>query len=150
MRLAVLLALFLAAACIRETPDVSQNDPSKSTTVAEPTPQETSTLNDPRMPQSDAPANSATGAALTQEVHLIEYDVRMPQTLPAGRIAFNIENGGKEQHGFAIEGMNVQSPVVYSGSTAAVEADLKPGTYTVYCPVKGHKEKGMSTTVTVK
>jgi len=36
------------------------------------------------------------------------------------------------------------------GDSASLEVNLKPGTYTVYCPVKDHKTRGMRTMVTVR
>ena len=87
-----------------------------------------------------------------QDVQLIEYAIRMPETMPAGTVVFNVANAGKEDHGFEIEGPGVETStqVLKRGDTAALEVNLKPGTYTAYCPVKGHKEKGMRRTVVVK
>ncbi len=111
-----------------------------------------SALNPVLPPNSDNPTKAPTAALPTQEVHLIEYQIHMPQTVPAGQIAFNIENGGKEDHAFEIEGNGVhqQSVVLKRGDTTALQTNLKPGTYTVYCPVDGHRSKGMETTVVVK
>jgi uncharacterized cupredoxin-like copper-binding protein len=146
--------ILLAAACTRETPDVSQNTPSQSTTMpsTESASTETSLPGTVASPESDEPASAPTAAAATMEVHLIEYQIHMPATLPAGRLAFNVENGGKEDHGFVIEGAGQQEKtnVLERGDTAALEVNLAPGTYTVYCPVDGHRGKGMETKVTVK
>ena len=153
-RAAVALALLLAAAaCYRETPDVSQNSPPQASTAggsAANTPPQSTTSANP--PEKDEPASAATPASPTQEVHLIEYAVHMPATLPAGRVAFNIENGGKETHAFEIEGNGVHQKTteVTRGSTTSLEVELKPGTYTVWCPVKDHAKKGMKTTITVQ
>jgi plastocyanin len=152
--LAAALVLF-ALACQRETPDVSQNDPSKSSTAAgspQEAPPQSGSVSPPLNQQKDEPAGAATPASPTQEVHLIEYMVHMPATLSAGRTGFNVENGGKEDHGFVIEGNGIheESVVLKTGGTASVTVDLKPGTYTVYCPVKDHAQKGMKTTVTVR
>ncbi|HEX6099013.1 MAG TPA: hypothetical protein VF432_22050 [Thermoanaerobaculia bacterium] len=157
MRIALAVALaLLAAACQRETPDVSQNTPSQSSTTTDATPQMTesnaSSMNPIIPPETDNPAARPTGASPTQEVHLIEYAIHMPDTLSAGRIAFNVENGGKENHAFEIEGNGVHSKTneLTRGNTASLEVDLKPGTYTIYCPVDGHRGKGMEKTVVVK
>lgn len=143
MRYGIALAavVVLLAACTRETPDVSQNSPSQSTTM--PPEQGAAT-------QTTVPASAA--ASPTQEVHLIEYQIHLPQSVPAGRVAFNVENGGKEDHAFEIEGNGIheKTQILSRGNTAALEVNLPPGTYTVYCPVKGHKEKGMKTTLVVK
>lgn len=150
MRTAALCLALAVIACQRETPDVSQSTPSQSSTTTDATP--TSTMN-PVIPQeADNPAARPTAAAPTQEVHLIEYAIHMPDTLPAGRVAFNVENGGKENHAFEIEGNGVHAKTseLTRGNTAALEVDLKPGTYTIYCPVNGHADKGMKKTLTVK
>ena len=150
----VYTTLVLLAACGRdETVRQVESTPSQSSTAAggpENSPPVATTGVTPI--ERDDPASSPTSASPTQEVHLIEYAIHMPATLPAGRIAFNVENGGKEDHGFEIEGNGIhqKTEVLKRGNTASLEVDLKPGTYTIYCPVKDHAQKGMKTTVTVK
>ena len=39
---------------------------------------------------------------------------------------------------------------VSPGKTASLTVTLKPGTYTFYCPVDGHKAAGMKGTLKVK
>ena len=156
MRTAVFLLslLFVLAACQRETPDVSQDAPSQSSNTTDTPPQmaESSTMNPVVPPETDNPAAVPRQALPTQEVHLMEYAIHMPDTLPAGRVAFNVENAGKETHAFEIEGNGIEEKTndLSRGNTTSLEVDLKPGTYTVYCPIKGHAEKGMKKTVTVK
>ena len=55
-------------------------------------------------------------------------------------------------HGIAFDGNGVDKagPTGGTGSTSTVSATLKPGTYTFYCPVPGHKAGGMKGTLTVK
>lgn len=71
----------------------------------------------------------------------------------AGTITLNMTNpasaGG--EHGVAIEGNGVdeEGRVVAPGATSTVTADLEPGTYTFYCPVPGHRQAGMTGTLTV-
>ena len=151
--IASLLVLVLLGACQRESSDVSQNDPSRSRTASG-APQNAppqSALNPAVPPEKDEAASAPTPASPTQEVHLIEYMVHMPATLTAGRVGFNVENGGKEDHAFEIEGNGVhqKTEVLKRGGTTSLTVDLKPGTYTVYCPVKDHAQKGMKTTITV-
>jgi uncharacterized cupredoxin-like copper-binding protein len=156
MRTAVLLlSLMILAACNDEGRDYAKGGPTKSSTTADTAPQmaePNSTMNPVVQPESDDPAGVAKAASPTQEVHLIEYAIHMPDTLPAGRVAFNVENGGKETHAFEIEGNGIEQKTneLTRGNTASLEVDLKPGTYTIYCPVAGHAEKGMKKTVTVK
>jgi plastocyanin len=55
-------------------------------------------------------------------------------------------------HGISIEGNGVDrdGPMVDAGKTSMVTAVLKKGTYTYYCPVPGHRQAGMTGTLTVK
>jgi uncharacterized cupredoxin-like copper-binding protein len=82
-------------------------------------------------------------------VELLEYQIHPPQTLRAGKQTLTLVNAGKEKHAFAIEGTTVKSAELSRGDSASLEVDLKPGTYTVYCPVDGHRGKGMTSTITV-
>ncbi|HEX6086395.1 MAG TPA: cupredoxin domain-containing protein [Thermoanaerobaculia bacterium] len=155
MRIAVLILALIPFACKSDSPgDLSQETPSQSSNDTSVNPQmaEPSTMNPTHAVDSHTPSNAPTPASPTQEVHLIEYAIHMPDTLPAGRIAFNIENGGKETHAFEIEGNGIEQKTneLTRGNTASLEVDLKPGTYTIYCPVDGHADKGMKKTVTVK
>jgi uncharacterized cupredoxin-like copper-binding protein len=63
----------------------------------------------------------------------------------------NPSSAGME-HGIAIEGNGVDSdgPSVAPGQISTVTATLKKGTYTYYCPVPGHKQAGMTGTLTVQ
>lgn len=155
MRTAVFLLVLLMVACSSDEPgDLSQKTPPQSSndTAVNPQMAEPSTMNPVHAVDADTPSNAPTPASPTQEVHLIEYAIHMPDTLPAGRVAFNVENGGKETHAFEIEGNGIEQKTneLTRGNTASLEVDLKPGTYTIYCPVDGHAGKGMKKTVTVK
>ncbi len=155
MRTAITIAAALFVfACQPGSTDQTANTPSQSSTMprTESGSTETSAMNPVLPPEQHDPASRPKAALPTQEVHLIEYQIHMPNALPAGRLAFNVENGGKEDHAFEIEGNGVhqQTTVLKRGDTTALEVTLAPGTYTVYCPVDGHKDKGMRTTVTVK
>ena len=128
MRRAVVVAtLMLAAACMREKADVSQNSPHEATVTSNP-------------PTQAAPEN---------DVQLLEYEIRMPDTLTAGVQRIRITNAGRERHGFAIEGMDIKANDIAAGDSSQVDINLKPGTYTVYCPMKGHRERGMQRLLTV-
>jgi hypothetical protein len=155
MRAAAFLLLILLVSCSSDEPgDLSQKTPSQSSndTATPPQMAEPSPMNPVNAPDTDTPSNAPRPASPTQEVHLIEYAIHMPDTLPAGRVAFNVENGGKETHAFEIEGNGIEQKTneLTRGNTASLEVDLKPGTYTIYCPVDGHAKKGMKKTVVVK
>jgi uncharacterized cupredoxin-like copper-binding protein len=72
----------------------------------------------------------------------------------AGKVTITMDNpsGDSQPHGVAIEGNGVDQDgkTVQPGDTSTVSADLKPGKYTFYCPVPGHREAGMEGTLTVQ
>jgi uncharacterized cupredoxin-like copper-binding protein len=144
-----LIAALLLTACQQETARMTQDTPRQTEAPAQ-----TVTSAQATSPQSDIPERQIGGAAAPmQAVQLIEYSIRMPQTLTAGKQSFHVVNNGKELHSFEIEGNGVHSRLptdLSAGSESHLDVDLKPGTYTVYCPIKGHKERGMTTTITVQ
>lgn len=145
------LAVF-ALACPGGGPeDASQNAPSKtSTTVSSPQAvPENSTAMNPVVPSSP----TEPSASPTAEVQLIEYDIRVSDTLAAGPHRFHIQNGGKEKHSLAIEGPGISERLDHDlarGDTGEIAVTLQPGTYTIWCPVDEHRGKGMQRTITVK
>jgi hypothetical protein len=155
MRIALFAVLFLSVACSNDDPgDLAQKSPSQSSNDTSTPPQmaESPVSNPIHPPDQHLPGNAPTVASPTQAVHLIEYAIHLPDTLPAGPIAFNVENGGKEKHAFEIEGNGIEEKTheLSAGSTESLQVELRPGTYTIYCPVNGHAGKGMKKTLTVK
>lgn len=73
-------------------------------------------------------------------------------TAPAGQITIQSKNPQSIPHDIAIEGNGVNSkgPIVQGGATSKVTVDLKPGTYTFFCSVPGHRQGGMEGKITVK
>lgn len=88
----------------------------------------------------------------TVRVELTEYEIRMPATLPAGVTQFQVSNVGTGEHSFAIEGDETEIAFddhLQVGETKRLEVELPAGTYTVYCPVAEHRERGMQLQVEV-
>ncbi|HEX6177188.1 MAG TPA: hypothetical protein VF057_02425 [Thermoanaerobaculia bacterium] len=146
MRILIALA-FVFVACQQETAQQIQRTPSEADA---PQQQEagSATRIDPTIPPEGVGV-----ATPDQHVQLIEYSIRMPQTLKAGRQSFHVTNDGKEIHNFEVEGNGVHQKLpsdLSRGSSAQMDVDLKPGTYTIYCPVDGHRQKGMELKVTVQ
>jgi plastocyanin len=71
----------------------------------------------------------------------------------AGKVTVNFTNPQPLTHDVAIEdssGKTVgKTELIAEGSDSAT-VDLKPGEYTYYCSVPGHREAGMEGTLTVK
>jgi uncharacterized cupredoxin-like copper-binding protein len=97
-----------------------------------------------------AASDSAKGSV---DVNLTEYKIEMPAVVSAGATTFKVTNTGKDTHGFEIEGNGIEKalkPRLKKGESGSLQVDLKPGTYKVYCPVLGHKMRGMSLNLTVQ
>jgi plastocyanin len=73
-------------------------------------------------------------------------------TAKAGKVTVDFSNPSPVPHALDIEGNGVDkgSGTVTSADSPPFTVDLKPGTYTYYCPVDGHEAAGMKGTLTVK
>jgi plastocyanin len=73
-------------------------------------------------------------------------------TAPAGKLAIKSKNPQATPHDIAIQGNGAsgKGPEVTSGGVSQFAVDLKPGQYTFYCTVPGHREGGMVGKLTVK
>ena len=67
----------------------------------------------------------------------------------AGKVTVTLLNKSTTPHALEIEGNGVeQKTMTFSGSSAKLSLNLKPGKYEYYCPVPGHKAT-MNGTLTV-
>jgi plastocyanin len=74
-------------------------------------------------------------------------------TAKAGKVTIEFNNPQQLSHDVAIEdssGKEVGETELVADGTATSEVDLKPGTYTFFCTVPGHREGGMEGKLTVK
>ncbi len=99
-----------------------------------------------------APSTSSSGAlALAAPADgSLKFD-KTALTAKAGTVTINLDNPSSTPHGVAIEGngVNKSSQTVTNGK-ASVSVSLKPGKYTFFCPVPGHRQAGMVGTLTVQ
>jgi uncharacterized cupredoxin-like copper-binding protein len=122
---------------------------SASTTAATP---QTSTS------QTNAPATGSGGAGGGGPLKLsadpsgqLKFD-KTTLTAKAGSVTFTMDNPSSVPHAIAVDGNGVDKAgnTVQQGGISKLTVDLKPGNYTFYCPVDGHKSAGMKGTLTVK
>jgi hypothetical protein len=136
-RALVILAVLLAGCPGNEPKDASQASPPQTTTSTAPA-------------TTTRPPMSAERSA---DVQLLEYQIRIPESLPAGPVHLRIANAGHEEHSFAIEGPGLSTQLgsnLMRGDTTELAVTLQAGTYTVWCPVDKHRGKGMQRTITVR
>ena len=71
----------------------------------------------------------------------------------AGKITLNFTNPQPIPHDVDLEdasGEDVGETELIAEDSDSIELNLKPGTYTFFCSVPGHREAGMEGTLTVK
>jgi plastocyanin len=69
-----------------------------------------------------------------------------------GTYVFKAVNSGDTVHALEVEGEGIEEVTeeIEPGQSAELKVKLKAGTYELYCPVDGHKGKGMEGKLTVK
>ncbi len=75
------------------------------------------------------------------------------ETAKAGKVTVEFKNPQALTHDVAIEnakGEEVGATELVADGSDSTTVDLKPGTYTYFCTVPGHREAGMEGTLTVK
>jgi plastocyanin len=111
--------------------------------------------------------SGSTGAATTaagggggggQTLHLaadpggaLKFDTTSLEA-KAGKVTIDFTNDSSLPHNVTIDGPGVEDEGTdtIKGSTANTTLDLKPGKYTFYCSVDGHRAAGMEGTLVVK
>jgi plastocyanin len=103
-----------------------------------------------------APASSPAASATTKlklaanPAGQLAYDTKQ-LSAKAGTVTIEMTNMSPIEHDVAIsEGSKIvgQTPV-FAGGSKSVTVKLKPGTYTFFCTVPGHRQAGMEGTLTV-
>ncbi|HEX8052786.1 MAG TPA: cupredoxin domain-containing protein [Thermoleophilaceae bacterium] len=122
------------------------------------TPEQTSTQAAPAPEQDTEGGQSGTqkggGTQLTNDADAsgqLKFE-KSSLEAPAGKVTITMTNPSDLPHAIEVEGNGVEEEgeTVQKGGKSVVTAELKPGEYEFYCPVPGHKEGGMTGTLTVK
>jgi plastocyanin len=71
----------------------------------------------------------------------------------AGKVTIVLTNKSPLPHNVALQkgtsGPTLDATPTFTGGTKSVTLDLKPGTYTFFCTVPGHRQAGMKGTLIV-
>jgi plastocyanin len=95
-----------------------------------------------------APAGGGT-PSVTIEAHDVFFTPKQVKA-PAGKLKIDYVEKGSQQHTLAIDGVKGFKLEVGPGSkSASGTVDLKPGEYSFYCTIPGHRAQGMSGTFTI-
>jgi hypothetical protein len=100
------------------------------------------------------PAAAGSAEPTIVDVTVSEFAIDMPTEIAAGPLRFAINNTGNAPHSFVIEGEGIRKRLannVPPGGSSVLNADLAPGTYTIFCPVGegAHRANGMELELTV-
>lgn len=85
----------------------------------------------------------------------MEYKPNELRASPGQQLRITLVNRAKENHNMEFElpdgEQELESPVQPGASASlSFKAPDQPGTYTIYCPVDNHREKGMTGTLIVE
>ena len=99
------------------------------------------------------PGKTATNLLISADPSgQLRFDKDTLQAKP-GNVRITMNNQSPVPHNVSIEGsggVNQQGKTVSKGGASEVQVALKPGSYTYYCSVDGHRQAGMQGTLTVK
>ena len=107
---------------------------------------------------SSTPASTPAPAASSSNLSLsadpsgnLKFDKSSLST-KAGTVTMTMDNPSSVPHGIAVQGngVNKVGSTVTKGGKSTITVTLKPGKYTFYCPVDGHRAAGMQGTLTVQ
>jgi len=128
-----------------EATSTASAPPAASTTSAQPT----ATTGTP------APGSSPAGAGTSLKLAAapggeLSFDTKS-LSAKAGSVTIAFTNASPVEHDVTIaQGSTVIGATPkFAGGTKSVTVNLKPGTYTFYCSVPGHRQAGMEGTLTV-
>jgi plastocyanin len=136
---AISTALALGAAGCGGDDDEDQANTTPATTPAQ-------TQTQPQTQQTQP------GAAQTVNMSASEFSFSPANvTVRAGQVTFNLRNTGGAPHALEVEGQGIEEEtrVIQGGQSATLRVNLRPGMYTMYCPVGNHRQQGMEGTLRV-
>jgi uncharacterized cupredoxin-like copper-binding protein len=98
---------------------------------------------------------AATTARPATTVNVVESEFALKLSLTRfspGRYIFMARNVGRAPHALEIDGPGVKdrkTKTLSGGGSAGLAVTLQKGKYELYCPVDGHRAKGMQLEITV-
>jgi uncharacterized cupredoxin-like copper-binding protein len=92
-----------------------------------------------------AAASGAAAPAVTISETEYKLTPSNAQAAKSGPVKVQVKNAGSTEHSLEIEAPSgeIRAKTLKPGASQTLTANLKPGTYEMYCPIDGHKGKGM-------
>lgn len=138
-----LLAATVVAAALAVAACGSSSKKTTSTAAPAQAPAQTQT--------SAAPSAAGSTVSITSDPGGALKFTQATATAKAGMVTLKFSNPAPISHGLSVQGNGIDKDgkVVPQGGTSTLTVNLKPGKYTFYCPVPGHRQAGMVGTLTV-
>jgi uncharacterized cupredoxin-like copper-binding protein len=102
------------------------------------------------------PASGGGGSPSGAPISIAETEYKLSPSSAnvdrGGTVSIKVKNEGTTTHALEVEGPSgeVKTPTIAPGRSATLQANLsKAGTYEMYCPIDGHKGKGMKGEISV-
>ncbi len=102
---------------------------------------------------SAASSGGGRGSGTTVVATETEYKIALSRTsFRPGTYTFEAKDAGASTHALEINGPGVKdrsTPNINHGQSATLTVTLQKGSYEIWCPVDGHKQRGMDAHITV-
>lgn len=149
--LAAVVAALAIAACGGSSGSSTSKAGASSATTSSSAPAATSSASAPA--SGGAPASgSATLKLAAPKSGALAFD-KKTLSAKAGKVTIAFANPSPLPHNVTVQkgtnGPTIAATPTFSGGTKSVTMTLKPGKYTYYCSVPGHRQGGMLGTLTV-
>jgi uncharacterized cupredoxin-like copper-binding protein len=151
---ALFFALFALVACGGHDENASTGSATGTDTAAITT--DTSDTADATHPASPGGTSLVPSVSAGATVVVLLEDNRIAvqeQNIPPGPAVFTVTNGSSANpHNLFVEGNGISRAAgdpIPEKTSRSFEVQLQNGTYTLYCPMGGHRERGEETTITV-
>lgn len=137
---AIVVTGLLLTGCLSSQPKVAQVDQVSATQRA-------------AMEATESPSGGGGGQGGGGPAKFVAIDIAYkdaPTEVKAGSVKMELVDEGNIEHTVAIEELGDKQVLdAQAGETDTATVDLKPGTYTYYCDIPGHRQAGMEGTLTV-
>jgi len=89
------------------------------------------------------------------QVSAVEYSFSLSRTtVPAGKVVLQFVNAGQDEHNLQLEPAQGPPTEAFANTPSKGVADLQlemqPGSYTLFCSLPTHEQKGMKATLVVE
>lgn len=128
--------------------------PAGATPAPAPT-QSTSTPSGSSAPPTEATPPATPPSVPHVQVSAVEYSFTLSRTtVPAGKVIFEFVNNGQDEHNLNVLPAEGPAAAVFPTAQPKAVSDqaivMRPGTYTMFCSLPEHEQKGMKATLVVE